>query len=254
MFIGSMLPRSDYGNIEVEIQDQFSDIVNLCLLRQIQTMTYVSDGLINTNTIVLSGSQPINGSLIGIKQDKSFYQGQVLSSSASGANWTVIVDRMFDFSVVSGAIIREGSANMAIDGTISPKVYEVSTSGLNVKGWDITKIIGNMLATTAMDDSKFGGINALTKGLLLRRVNHTTKNIFNAKTNSDLMLDNCVVEYSLKAPAGQNGLTFVLGLSGATQQGVTIRLAGNDTIQAIVNDDLTGLTRLCMRIHGHVVE
>lgn len=105
-----------------------------------------------------------------------------------------------------------------------------------------------------MDDEKFGGINALEKGVTLRKADTIYKNVGNVKSNSDLKTYGFNVQYSLKAPAGYYGLTAHKDIH--IDAGVSVRLNGddNDKLELIIPEDLTGLDRVQMMAHGHVVE
>jgi len=61
------------------------------------------------------------------------------------------------------------------------------------------------------------------------------------------------VDYNTKAPSGQNGYNGSKHIR--KNNGVAIRLYGdtNDTLQIIVQDDLTALTKVAFTIQGHVV-
>ena len=58
-----------------------------------------------------------------------------------------------------------------------------------------------------------------------------------------------------KAPAGVYGFHALIHLAGQTEYGVTVRLDGDDGDRAelIIQDDLTALTNLIIRGHGHIV-
>ncbi len=106
-----------------------------------------------------------------------------------------------------------------------------------------------------MDDTKFGGITALTKGVFLRKVNGVIKNIFNAKTNGDIALNCSTYSYADKAGAGNYGFRAIKTFGGQENQGVIIRLAGDtqDTLEIVVQDNLTGLTGMYIMAKGHTV-
>jgi len=107
-----------------------------------------------------------------------------------------------------------------------------------------------------MDDAKFGGITALSKGIVVRVKDGYMKNIFYARSNNDLREQTFDVVYADKAPAGQYGLGCRRTFNGQEKNGVTIRLDGssNDQLQIYLQDNLTGLTKMSIIAQGHVVE
>ena len=96
------------------------------------------------------------------------------------------------------------SENLAVDGSttvicsIFPPPEEV---------WHIERIILSILDATAMDDSKFGGITALTNGVVVRENLSTGYHtLTDWKTNSDMIEDYYDLNYSTKVSSGQFGL------------------------------------------------
>ena len=95
--------------------------------------------------------------------------------------------------------------------------------------------------TIAMDDGKFGGLNALPNGVVIRLfTNGVYQTLTHWKSNADLKDDMYDVTYSAKAPTGQHGLssrwTFTKGGFVADLDGTT-----GDYLEVLIQDDLTGL-------------
>ena len=107
---------------------------------------------------------------------------------------------------------------------------------------DITRIMGTIIDGVAMDDGKFGGIDALTNGIVLRLNNGVISNHWNAKTNGDLGLICFDSAYTEKAPAGENGFRFRNTYAGPSKHGVTLRLGVGEILEILVQDNLTALT------------
>ena len=108
-----------------------------------------------------------------------------------------------------------------------------------------------MTDTSAMDDALFGGLTALTNGLVVRKkVNGVFSTHANFKYNgkfADSMYD---ITYADKAPAGSYGLR---GRWTIEASGSIIRLDGanGDELQILVQDNLTGLSSLHWNAQGH---
>lgn len=245
-------------NSNVMIQDQSTEIIDLHVTREVQEIDIVTNTSLYDTTITISSSaEPTDGNMVCLKEGTSFYQGEILSHSANGGNWDVNVDNPLDYAYTTQGGCSERSFQLNIDGSITPVVFSVSPSNLNkdVK-WDITRVMGAITDTVAMDDDKFGGITKLAKGILLRCVNGTVKNIFNAKSNSDIRVHAYDLTYSDKAPAGSYGLNFRRTFAGQDKNGVVVRLSAErqDELQVLVQDDLTGLSSFTMVAQGHLVE
>jgi hypothetical protein len=104
-----------------------------------------------------------------------------------------------------------------------------------------------------MDASTFGGLSALTRGIVLRvsRSDGTYVNYFNAKTNGELSLFIDNTDYTSKAPSGSYSVSFKWKIRD--EHGVVIRLSAGDKIQLLVQDNLTALTSFYGVVVGHIV-
>lgn len=243
----------------VDVRNKYTEIIDLYLHQHIQSLTLNAGVSIDdTSVVVDSAAEVTDGYIVCFKEGSAFYQGAILShSSAGGSLWTVNLDTPFDFAFTTGATCSEGNTNLAVDGSVTPVEFKVSPSGLTAGiEWDITRMMGSITDGTVMDDAKFGGITALTKGVVFRVVDGTTKNIFNAKSNADIKAHSFDLTYADKAPAGSYGLTFRRAFGGLDKNGSVIRLAAtsDDEFVCIVQDDLTGLTTFHVVAQGHVVE
>lgn len=253
-------PFNPLGGIDVNVQDQTTELIDLKLSRLIQTFTIaintsIDDRVINANL----AAAPTVGNLICLKEDTAFYQGIILSFvDNTGGNYDITIDTPLDFAFTVAGGCSERSDKMNVLGSPgSPLVFSISPVNLAAgTEWDIVRFIGVILDDTAMDDGKFGGITALINGVVFRKVDGIYKNLFNAKTNGDLKLHMYDVDYSDKAPAGQNGLNFRRTFGGPSKNGVVIRLAADnaDQFQVIIQDDLTTLTDFRIVLQGHLVD
>ena len=106
-----------------------------------------------------------------------------------------------------------------------------------------------------MDSGKFGGIAAITKGIVIRRKNSVYFNTINAKTNGELDLKGFVVKYDPKAPSGVYGMTATKTYNSQQGAGCAILVDGdkNEELQIIIQDNLTGLTSFRAIAIGHFV-
>ena len=106
-----------------------------------------------------------------------------------------------------------------------------------------------------MDDSLFGGMSPLTYGIQVRKniTGGDYVNYWNAKFNGEIALVCYDFTYASKAPAGSFGLRFRNSYGGQAKHGVTIRLDPGDTLEVLVQDDLTDLEEFHMMAQGHLV-
>ena len=94
----------------------------------------------------------------------------------------------------------------------------------------------------------------MTNGIVLRVSNGVKTNIWNAKTNADLALLGFDFIYPDKIPAGTYSARFRITYNGQDKHGVTLRLEPGDTLELIVQDDLTDLDLFYMMGQGHLTD
>lgn len=249
------------GSIDVNRQDQTTEIIDLHLSRLIQVITIVTNTSIDDTVVTISSAaEPTDGNTVCLKESTAFYQGTILSHAANGPNWDITLDTPLDFAFTTVGGCSERSINLAVNGSVTPVEFSVSPADLTPgTKWDITRMIFQMLDDAAMDDGTFGGIAALTKGVYLRHIDGITKNIFNVKTNGDFAAHMYDIDYSDKAPAGQYGFRARRSFAGEDKNGVVIRLSESgvgesDTLKLVVQDDLSGLISFQAIVQGHVVQ
>ena len=142
--------------------------------------------------------------------------------------------------------------DMAVNGSVTTQVFQIGpVFGASTSTIDITRVMGHMLDSTAMDDGKFGGITALTNGIVLRKNDGVISNLWNVKTNADLTLICDDFNYSEKAPGGQFGANFKNTYAGQGAHGVVLELLPGEYLELLVQDDLTGLDEFTMMAQGH---
>lgn len=255
---------NDSDGVDVFIQDQHTEIINLKLTEFIEHITLLNNYDIGDRTIRIqtNGTTPTNILTLNINEGIAFYQARPINVTSLGANqYELYLDSPLDYPFTINAESCLGNSNLAVDGSITPRIFQVSPEHLNNNiSWDITGIhilfggIGIGPSNDAPDDADFFITDAITNGLILRSVNGITKNIFNIKTTGDLrsIVDN--VEYVPKTKAGVYTVSGQMEFS--INSGVTIRLNANDnsSFEIIVEDDLTEMTGGQARVHGHVVD
>jgi len=248
------------NGLDVNVQDQTTEIIDLHLSRIIQELVITTNTSIDDTTVTItSDAEPTDGNAVCFKEGTAFYQGQILSHSANASNWDIVLDTPLDFAFTTAGGCSERTENMNVNGSATPVIFSVSPANLTAgTKWDITRFLISITDATAMDDGKFGGAAALTNGIVFRKVDGITKNIFNAKTNGDLAAHMYDVTYipDTLGPAGLYGLRGRRSFSGQDKNGVVVRLSAdtNDEFQCIIQDDLTGLDSFQVIAQGHIVE
>lgn len=251
--IGS--PIESNGGIPVNLQDQTTPPIDLFFLRILGAFTTLAiDAEIGDQIItVTDDSGLVVGKTLGLfsATGNRFYFGIVLDISSDG----VELDSPLDFAFQVGDNIAPLSKDMNVDGSSTPQLFQIRGGGpTSTIEIDITRIIIQMTTTDIPEFIEFGDLTALTKGIVLSRNNGIINNIFNAKTNADLanlMYDLAVIE---EAKAfNTNGIVGRMTFAGQDKHGVAIRLQPGDTLDLLIQDNLSGLLSFRIMAQGHVV-
>lgn len=247
-----------FGSIDVNVQDQTSPALIFPANKVNNTTTTSSAVAIGDTTVdVTSTTGFVDGAFIVITDTTSnrYYKAHQVGA-ISGS--TVTLDTPLDFAFPSGAQITNGVTDLAVNGSVTPQTFSLRAAepagGLNVS-IDITKVIFDCIATSAVDLSKFGNLTALTNGLVCRRVDGTYYNIFNVKDNADIdSITGTWTPYAATNPAqGVDGFRAVLTFGGQGNVGVVQRVGSGEDLEFIVQDNLSTLTSLRIIIIGHQV-
>jgi hypothetical protein len=244
----------DRNSIDVNLQDQYTPIVDCFITQKLGTATLATATAFDDRTITLeAGHGFTNNSMIEIDSGTGlFYQSRVLTVATNTITVTNPLPCVFPVT----STVRRVSPDLTVNGSVTPVIFSAKPpAGVQ---WDINILSINILDNAEMDDSKFGGITALTNGVLYRTVNDCTQNIFNSLDNG-CFRRHCDTEnpYSDRAGGtGLYGLNTKRHFNSQQGDGVARRIGGHDIseFQAVVADDLTGLTRFWCVIRGHVVE
>ena len=178
-----------------------------------------------------------------IASDRSFR-----ASVTNVATNVITVDTPIDFEFDAGSIGLIINTNMAVDGSVTPQIFKIQAGTTPIL---IRRIIMTITDQTSMDDAKFGGITALTNGVVFRLINSFQKSIFNIKSNGDWRQWGYDLDYADKAPSGFFGVSSRITFGGKEKHGVVLKLSGTDELQLIVQDDLTGLDSFRLSTQGN---
>ncbi len=165
----------------------------------------------------------------------------------------ITLDRPIAATLPIGTVVKEVESNMASSaGTlVSPVIYELAPPvGIT---WQITRMLITLTDNLTMDDGKFGGIAALTNGVVgvANTAAGRVANITNWKTNGDMMRDMYDVEYNDRAPSGGYGLR---GRWTFKHAGIIAELNGDNSeyIRILIQDDGTDNATFQIKAQGRI--
>jgi hypothetical protein len=235
--------------LDVNVQDQYTQAVELYLHVHTAETTLASNASFDGTTIVVTSAiGMVIGQTITIRQGTRFYQSLIKNIAGT----TITLQSPLDYAFTSGANVCAGDWNLKKNGSVTPVIAKICPP-LDAK-FDIYEFHVHLTDQTEMDSAKFGGLTALTNGILFRITDGYTKNLPLIVNNSGFQEHGFSIQYDDKAPAGYYGLHACKNYK--EQNGVSFRLDGStaDTIELWIRDDLTALDLLSCTVLGHVVE
>ena len=254
-FGGSPLDPS--GNVQSVLQDQTTPPIDLYFVQANGAPTVsTADTAVNGTSIeVASTANILPGDYLGVFSGNPatarFFFAEVLSVVSLVVN----LDTPFDFIYEAGSFVQSLNRDMDVDGSTTPEIFDVrASSATNILTVDVTRIMVSMVCDSLADLSTFGDLTALTKGIVLRKVDGDYRNIWNVKTNNDF--SNLAFDLKIYAAAnpvqGIDGLSCRYSFSGQEKHGVALRLEPGERLEIINPENLTGLTSFRVIAQGHV--
>jgi len=242
------------SGIDVNIQDQHSRAFDTFFSQVIGSpILLTADATIDSWTISLATG---HGVLVGEQVvvydyvDDRLYVGNALASATNIVTLDTPIN--YDYHAVHSVSVRS-TKEMNVNGAITRQTFSVAPPIQS--SVDITRIMFQMTTTAFPEMDMFGDIaSGITRGIVLRAVNGINVNYFNIKSNGEMVNLMHDVDFYEAAKHGTNGLGGRLTYGGQSKHGVTIRLGAGDSLELIIQDDLTSILSFRMIATGHVVE
>ncbi len=243
------------GNTNVVLNDQFTPSLDFSFIQAKGVFTTVAVQVaIDDMDIEVANATGISiGDYLGVfcPVAARFYFGTVLGIAVN----VLTMDTPFDFAYLVGDNVVNFTRDMNVNGNVTPQTFVISGAGPTADvAIDIYNIRINIVDNSAMDDTKFGSRAALSKGLVLRVNNGITTNMFNVKTNGEIATLAATSNYPEKVPAGVFVFRARYAVAGWDGHGVSVRLNPGDTLEAIIQDDLSDQDVFRMIAQGHIVD
>lgn len=179
---------------------------------------------------------------------------------------TEVIDQVGDVSTVNipfsrdfpiGVTVDVGNPKLNVIGsTVAIRTFRIAPSALQEV--DITRIIFAFEDNLSMDFSRFGSLAPLPIGCVLRYKNGdgTFTNLFNWRTNGELIERSFDHSFESKVGGGDFGFVARSTWAGQDKRGVTIRLDGalSEELELLVIDDISALNKFKAIAQGHVTQ
>jgi hypothetical protein len=252
--------------LDVSVQDQVTRPIIAKFNKVEQSTTLAapaSKG--DTSIVVTSATGIVEGKYIILFNPEAVIFLFAIATDITGAP-TIVLDSPLDSDFPAGTFVDVAETNLKSIGSLgSPVIYGLRGTGappgidLSV---DITRLIFTATANSAVDLTKFVNLERLTNGLVLRRRNNVTENIFNIKDNTELasLMYDVTVQQATNPVQGIDGFVGRLTFAGQNKIGVALRLPIGDDLELLIQDDIStaqsgdSITKFEITAEGHIVE
>jgi hypothetical protein len=238
-------------SVAVTLQDQTTGVLDLPFLQEGNSITLAADTVVDSNNITLTAGHGLTtaanaGDVIEIADNTTgsfFIQAEIVTVTVNVILLDSPVNRIY---TTGGSSIMHSIKDMNVDGSVTPQIFTVAP--LSVQSGDITRIICEIRDNAGMDFETFGALAALTNGMVIRVNNGdgTFRQLYNFKSNGDIILQGFDHDFATNIGGGTRGFTARITWAGQPKHGVAVRLDGalGEELEIVIQDDLTGLTRM----------
>lgn len=238
------------GSVDVYVQDQTTFPFDIYAHTFVNTTSLVVETVTDSRNVVVSDSTGATvGMAIDIVNDDSFFQSLITAVDGNNITLASPIDCCFEV----GSVVSFGDWDFSgVDGSVSPKSFYVRIP--TNKDYDFYTMTLNIEDNNVMYDSTFGGLSALSNGFIGRAIDGISKTFFVITNNGGFRENGFTVLYNDKVPSGTYSFSAVKNIREVN--GVALRLNGEqeEYLEFIVQDDLTGLSKMAVAVHGHEVE
>lgn len=245
------------SSLDVALQDQTTDPLILKFHQHLNDTMLVNAVNIGDRTVTLadSTSAQVGRYLILFDVDANRFSEFTI---VGWADPVATLCRPIDYAYPAGSIIEVASTDMAVNGSVTPQIFGLREPGVHPNidySYDITQIVVTCESAHPVNLTLFGDLTALTNGLVLRKRDGRYFNVLNTKSNFDFanMYDYWAPYDKTRPWQGQDGFSSGLRFGGQGNMGVVLRVSSSEDIEFIVQDDLSGLTKLEVIAKGHIV-
>ena len=216
---------------EIETINKGGIPVDFFFIQAINAGTTLSaNASIDDTTITLTSTTGFeDGVYVGIFKplQNRFYFGEELGA-VSGS--VVTLDTPLDYAFESGDTVVPFTRDLNVNGSTTSQAFAVAGGGAtSTLVVDICRIMIHMDTDSAPVLSDWGDItNGLDNGVVLRRVDGMTHNIFNVKTNAEMKQLCYDMDVDTAIGQGQDGISFRYSFGGNDKHGIAIRLDPGD--------------------------
>lgn len=246
-----------YDSTPVFSQSIFRDIFSGYFTKTLGSTSLFVVAAVDAKTVTLvSGHGSVAGNLLVLTYLRNIYVGEILNVATD----VITLDNPINFAYPTDSTVLKADREMKVDGSSTSVIFSFAPpiETIDPSVWSITRLMFTMICDSLPDDGLFGNTAKLTNGLTFRikRDSDVILQKSNFKDNSDFAAETYDVEYTTRSvPAGSYGMRCRYSFGGDDKHGNPIVLDGavGDSLEIIVQDDLTSLTQFRVIAQGVIL-
>ena len=251
---GKQVQVESNGGLAVNIQDQHSRAFDLYFAQDVgSSTTLIADTVAEAYTMSCTTGHGLVATNFFVMFDPISQHGFTAEVVSIAGDNTVNLDRPLPFAFPSATtVIQERKIDMNVDGSGTRQTFEIGS--LLTAELDITRLMFQMTTTDPATFASFGDQSALSRGMIFRKLDGFPTTYWNVKTNGDL----AILMYDLHIfdsthPLAVNGVAGRLTYASQGKHGVTLRIGGGESLELIIQDNISDLLSFRVMAQGHIV-
>lgn len=243
------------GALDVHDADPHRAIYNQFLHYETETVTTLSIAVTTgDNQVTLTNAANFN---VGdeIKIEDGFLEPIFFKIMAKAGN-LIDIDSPITFDHAIGSTVTKIYTNLAQAGLTTgatranPIIFNAFVPNGSIV--HITNMVISMLDDNSMDDGSFAGEPALQNGLVLRAQSDGAIGTYtNWKDNRNIREDIFTAQYVEKTQSNEYGFAASYNIKKSIGGIVYLDGSQNDKFQVLIQDDLTQITEIRLKMQGH---
>jgi len=254
---GRFVPDDGTAAVNVVVKDKKAIRINAAETTNETVDLYLTIDVITPNITV---NTAIDDKAITVNSAVGAVAGHAVTITEGSRHFQTIIKSVvgnvlnlasgLDYAYTTAARVRVGLWNLNANGSVTNRLAYIEAPPNAILELHEFRI--SISDDTAMDSSKFGGITALTNGIVFRVTDGMKKNGPLIVNNIGFAEQGFVTQYDDKAPTGLYGIRAVRNLK--TTSGTVLHIDGSDsgTVVLRIQDNLTGLSQMTCTVSGNV--
>lgn len=254
---GNIINKSDHVGtaLDVHVADSHFKIINRYFAQFTGTTSSIDSAVSSGDTFVTVASDAAFsvGNFVDITEGNLEESNFAVITAKPGSN-VLTLDRPLDNDyTIAGSVEKVVVDVSTANGSLgTPIFFEVKPPANGI--WHLTRLLVTITDLPQPADNLFHNLSALSHGIVFRENKEQNRILTNWKRNADMIGDSFDVQYAQKGGGGSDwGVRVRWTFKNADS---ISRLSGfnGEKIEMIVQDNLTALNNMEVKLQGHLEE